>query len=417
MSPSPTIFGFDRKQLELNSDCAAVAVAISLPWSTSATVILVGLWLYALLVTLYFPGIRRELATAAGGLPALLFALGALGMLWADVTWSERLRGLDSFFKILMIPLLLYQFRRSGRGHWVLGAYLISCTLLLALSFTMVFSPQIAALRFLITHDFAVPTKNAATQSGEFITCAFVLAFIAIEMFRAGRRKTAVCALALALGFLANVFYIAASRTGLIVIAMLLPLLACKRFTVKGALVLLAAGAVLFAGAWTSSRYLQDRTTAVLEEIQIYRSENIRTSSGERIEFAKKSMDFIKQAPVIGNGTGSIGELFRRAAAGESGAAALATANPHNQTFAVGIQLGIIGIAVLWAMWIAHLLLFRGVSLPAWVGLVVVVQNIVGSVFNSHLFDFTQGWVYVFGVGVAGGMILRAHDTKPAPSQ
>ena len=128
-------------------------------------------------------------------------------------------------------------------------------------------------------------------------------------------------------------------------------------------------------------------------------------------------MDFIKQAPVIGNGTGSIGELFRRAAAGESGAAALATANPHNQTFAVGIQLGIIGIAVLWAMWIAHLLLFRGVSLPAWVGLVVVVQNIVGSVFNSHLFDFTQGWVYVFGVGVAGGMILRAHDTKPAPSQ
>jgi O-antigen ligase len=27
--------------------------------------------------------------------------------------------------------------------------------------------------------------------------------------------------------------------------------------------------------------------------------------------------------------------------------------------------------------------------------------------FNSHLFDFTQGWIYVFGVGVAGGMILR----------
>jgi hypothetical protein len=27
--------------------------------------------------------------------------------------------------------------------------------------------------------------------------------------------------------------------------------------------------------------------------------------------------------------------------------------------------------------------------------------------FNSHLFDFTQGWTYVFGVGVAGGMVLR----------
>ena len=57
-------------------------------------------------------------------------------------------------------------------------------------------------------------------------------------------------------------------------------------------------------------------------------------------------------------------------------------------------------------MWIAHLALFRSDSFAAWVGLVVVVQNIVGSLFNSHLFDFTQGWVYVVGVGVAGGIVL-----------
>ena len=34
----------------------------------------------------------------------------------------------------------------------------------------------------------------------------------------------------------------------------------------------------------------------------------------------------------------------------------------------------------------------RGPGLVEWIGLVVVVQNIVGSLFNSHLFDFTQGW-------------------------
>ena len=38
----------------------------------------------------------------------------------------------------------------------------------------------------------------------------------------------------------------------------------------------------------------------------------------------------------------------------------------------------------------------------------VVVQNIISSLFNSHLFDFTQGWIYVFGVGVAGGLIFAA---------
>jgi hypothetical protein len=87
--------------------------------------------------------------------------------------------------------------------------------------------------------------------------------------------------------------------------------------------------------------------------------------------------------------------------------AAEATSNPHNQTFAVAIQLGLLGAAVLFAMWLAHLLLFRGEGLAAWAGLVVVTQNIVGSLFNSHLFDFTQGWGYVFGVGVAAGMVLK----------
>jgi hypothetical protein len=51
-------------------------------------------------------------------------------------------------------------------------------------------------------------------------------------------------------------------------------------------------------------------------------------------------------------------------------------------------------------------LLFRGAALAAWIGLVVVVQNLVGSLFNSQLFDFTHGWAYVIGVGVCGGVIL-----------
>ena len=38
----------------------------------------------------------------------------------------------------------------------------------------------------------------------------------------------------------------------------------------------------------------------------------------------------------------------------------------------------------------------------------VVAQNIVGSLFNSHLFDFTHGWMYVLGVGVCGGMVAAA---------
>jgi hypothetical protein len=32
--------------------------------------------------------------------------------------------------------------------------------------------------------------------------------------------------------------------------------------------------------------------------------------------------------------------------------------------------------------------------------------------FNSYLFDFTEGWLYVMGVGVAAGMVLRQFDAR-----
>jgi hypothetical protein len=47
--------------------------------------------------------------------------------------------------------------------------------------------------------------------------------------------------------------------------------------------------------------------------------------------------------------------------------------------------------------------LFRGEGLVAWIGF-VVVQNVISSLFNSHLSDFHEGWIYVLGVGIAGGI-------------
>ena len=85
-------------------------------------------------------------------------------------------------------------------------------------------------------------------------------------------------------------------------------------------------------------------------------------------------------------------------------------ANLHNQTLNVAVKWGLVGVVLLYAMWLVHLLLFRGEGLVAWIGLLVVVQNMFTSLFNSHLFDFHEGWMYVLGVGIAGGMVLRARS-------
>jgi O-antigen ligase len=114
----------------------------------------------------------------------------------------------------------------------------------------------------------------------------------------------------------------------------------------------------------------------------------------------------IAEAPVIGHGTGTIPQLFRRDATADT-IPTLMTTNPHSQILTVAVQLGLVGTAVLLAMWAAHLALFRGGTLAAWFGLTIVTYNVVSSLFNSHLFDFSQGWLYVFGVGLTGGMVLR----------
>ena len=133
---------------------------------------------------------------------------------------------------------------------------------------------------------------------------------------------------------------------------------------------------------------------------------------GSRVEFWRKSLRFFVDAPLIGHGTGSTRGLFERAAFG-TGVHAEIVSNPHSQTLNVAVQWGSIGIVALYAMWSFHLLLFRGETLAHWVGLAVVVQNIFTSVFNSHLFDFQEGWIYVLGVGVAGGMTLA----KQSPAE
>jgi O-antigen ligase len=116
----------------------------------------------------------------------------------------------------------------------------------------------------------------------------------------------------------------------------------------------------------------------------------------------------MREAPLIGRGTGSIAESFHRQGSDTA-------VNPHNQIFAVGMQLGLVGVAMLIAMWVAHWSFFFSSSHVSWFGLVVVTQNIVSSLFNSHLNDFTAGWVYVFGVGVIAGMVSSASDAS-APS-
>ncbi|MCP3392317.1 O-antigen ligase family protein [Bradyrhizobium sp. CCGB12] len=175
----------------------------------------------------------------------------------------------------------------------------------------------------------------------------------------------------------------------------------------------------LTAGLLATSPNLQTKTTRLFKEIDSYRANAVFTADGyraggaERLEFWRKSIGFVRSAPALGRGTGSTRSLFAAAAAGHDGLTGLVVDNPHNQTLAVAIQCGMLGGGILFGMSGAHLWLYRaGMMGPngnflAWIGFVAVVENIASSVFNSHLFEFYQGWLHVFVVGILSGQLQR----------
>jgi O-antigen ligase len=404
---------FDRKRVAQLADWAAVAVAVSLPWSTSATSILLVLWLLILLPTLDVAMVRREVETAAGGLPVLLWLLAGVGMLWAGVSWADRIGGFGGFHRLLAIPFLLAQFRRSEHGAWVLCGFLASAVLLLLVCWALVLAQIPSWPNHL--HAYGVLVKDDIAQSTVFLICAMVVICGAFETLRERNWLMVLWLTGLAMLFLAYLAFVVRSRSAIGVAPLLVLLLGWRLFRWKGLVTACIAGLVLATGLWVTSQSMREYFFESIQQAEDYRATKADNSIGEHVEFLRKSATFVREAPLIGHGTGSMAALFRRSAIGQTGAVGVATVNPHSQIFGVAIQLGLAGAAVLLAMWTAHYLLFRTVGWTAWAGTVVVVENAVSSIVHSHLFDFTHGWLYVFGVGVAGGMVLRQSNGKRRP--
>lgn len=389
------------------SDLFAVLTALALPWSTSLVAIFSACWLGAVALTFDYRAYLQFLKYPACFLPSVFFGLVALGTLWSDASWHARIYAVGPALKLLFIPALFFHFQRSSRGLWVFAAFFASCALLMVMSWVVAFNP---ALALKSGAEYGVPVKNYIDQSQEFAICAMAPVFLVIALVRSGKIWQAVVLGAVALSFLVNMLFVVVSRTALVTMPIMLAVFAVLHSKWRANFAMLLLAIVFVALAWVTSPKLRWTAETLYRDYYYYKLQDEPTSVGLRIEFWKKSLGFFSEAPVFGHGTGSTYGLFERSASrpinGKVFASGEVIGNPHNQTLNVAVQWGAVGIIVLYAMWLCHLLLFRGGSLAAWIGLLVVVQNFFTSLFNSHLFDFHEGWMYVLGVGVAGGMVL-----------
>jgi O-antigen ligase len=395
------------------ADIVAVLLALALPWSTSLVGIFGVVMVLAMLPVLDAGSFVRSLRQPIAAAPVALFLLASAGMLWSDAAWGARLYAVGPTAKLLLLPFLFQHFARSQRGLWVFIAFLVSCALMVVMSWTVAFFPDLT-LKAKDVASHGIFVKNYIDQSQEFALCAVALAYPIVMLVRAQRIALAVLLCVLALAFVSNMAFVIVSRTALVTMPIMLAVFGLLHLRLRTTLLILCLAAVAAGIAWMASPQLQATVYKFKSDYQAYKEQGANTSIGERLEYYKKSLHFFAEAPLKGHGTGSTRALFELAASGAIAgtAAAEIVGNPHNQTLNVAVQWGLIGVVVLYAMWLSHLALFRGGGLTSWIGLLIVVQNIFTSLFNSHIFDFHEGWMYVLGVGVAGGMVLKADAAK-----
>ena len=138
-------------------DVFAILILLSLPWSTTLVAIFAAALLVSMAPFLDFGAFLQSLKRPICVLPIALFVLAAVGTLWSHAPWGERLYAVGPPSKLLMLPVLLYHFERSARGLQVLMAFLVSCVLLMVMSWIVAFDPNLALKS---GAEYGVPVKN-----------------------------------------------------------------------------------------------------------------------------------------------------------------------------------------------------------------------------------------------------------------
>ena len=391
-------------------DALAIALATLLPWSTSGVALFAGLFVLSLLPTLDWRALQSVLKRPASVTVLLFVALGVVGILWStDAAWSDRLGGAGQLGKLLLIPLLMYHFERSPRGFWVMLGFTLSCCILCWCGHGLigyflrrsVFLPSRRAFQSRITSHRVRSLRSVLSRSRDWPINRSGWAEWHLESrsFCFRSLSSWICCLSVS------------ARTALVYLPVLLVIFALRHHSLRTMSLVLVAAVAVGGLVWTTSPYLRMRVDHIGTEYELYKEQNAVTSTGERLEYWRKSLKFIAEAPIFGHGTGSIRQLFQQDGVGQSGVSAEVIANPHNQTLHSVIQWGLLEEALLSTQcgW-AHLRLFLRGDLVSWIGLAAVIENFTSSLLNSHIADFNEGWLYVLAVGVAGGLVLKATE-------
>lgn len=368
-----------RNYIEVTGLYSLIASCFFIPLSSS----LMGATTIIALICWIVSGKAAELPRLMFSNVLVFFAIALFLLLIAGVFYStadtfDSLSTLKKYRELLLFVMAISYLQGQGKKALIAEyIFVAGSILLLLISFAMYFG--------------VIPTEKYGYSTVYHITHSFfmaILGFWALQRLISGPGfRIFWLLLFFATGI--NLFYIAPGRTGMFVSVALLLLTIFQHLSIKrtiGGILLCAA--VIAATFYTSSNF-SSRVLEAVHEIQGYQPGNSRTSLGMRFDWWHNSLTLISEKPFFGHGTGSFETEQARIIKGQK---TMPSDNPHNEFLLIGVQAGMVGIALYLALLIGIFITALRKTPPGGYLLQgVVIAMFCGCLMNSFLYDSHQG--------------------------
>ena len=323
---------------------------------------------------------------------ALSVAWSSASIVTASHSWSRHAR-------LLTIPIVVILIQSRAEFLWVLRVLVIGQLFVLLSSCLLVLGVKLpwATASSASTH-YAVFGSYLEQSMTETVLAA-VLWFMRDSIFG---KKYKPLAVAFALLAVVHIYGSLISRTGFLMCAALLTYVAFVEIPKKFRLWTVLLPFVLFTLAYVGSDKVATRVKEVSNELRTFKdSSNKNTSSGQRLTFWSASVTAVYQEPLIGFGSGSWNNEYRRIKASDMLPGSETVDNPHNLFLLWASEGGLIGLALLCASLAAIAHASRRLSPDsARVLLAILLVLVVASSFTCTIYGIGLGDFFCMAIGL-----------------
>ena len=305
----------------------------------------------------------------------LFFGLILVGAFYSLGSTHRIIRGINKYSKVLYWLFVLPIFVEAYWRRLAINAFIAGVVI---------------AMPYAFLNELGVPFVNAIDYSFLIGVTMFILTIRLIY-----EQENRWLNLALLLMLTGYQLGFSVQRTGYVIFMGHVTLLAWQKWHWRGMVAGVLAISILFAGMYAFYPQFQQRVDVGVTEVKNYPDGDIwQQSMGLRLSFLKYSSEFIKQRPILGNGTGSFYDVYKAMDVNHKYGGGYS--HPHNEYVLITFQLGFVGLGV-FLLWLG-LLWRESVALPIAEQRMLqglLVAFVILSFCNASLFVNPPGGLFV----------------------